>query len=81
MRAWFLRWLGIPALEENVASFRSEVTAFKTQIADLRAEVEALKYMRAQREAKAISRPVTDWERIQADFAANPDNFAAPKEN
>jgi len=77
-RAWLralIGWEDIESLAENNATL---LGALNRQLDSLAVEVEALKYMRSQREAKAQSRPITDWERIQADFAANPENF---KEN
>ena len=84
-RAWLRHLIGWKefegwaAIEQHNSSIaQGKIESLETQVADLKKDVEALKYMRTQRENKAQNRQITDWERIQAEFAANPENF---KEN
>lgn len=75
IRAWLRRWLGIDGIV-SVDNLRIDTLEGKIDV--LRRELEALKYMRQQREARAQVKVPQDWERVQAEYAANPDNY---KEN
>lgn len=72
VRSWLRRWLGIEG-DASVSLLRLD--ALEGKCAGLLHEIEALKYMRQQREARQHSRMPMDWERVQADFAANPENY------
>ncbi len=78
IRAWLRSLIGWEDVGAALKSMREYCTSLEALIQAQGREIESLKYMRTQREAKAQARPVTDWERIQADYAANPENF---KEN
>jgi len=78
IRAWLRSLIGWEDVGTALKSMRDYCTSLEALIQSQGREIEALKYMRTQREAKAITRQITDWERIQAEYAANPENF---KEN
>lgn len=78
MRVWLRSLIGWEDVGASLVSMRDYCTSLEKLIEAQGKEIEALKYMRTQREAKAHSRPITDWERIQEEYASNPENF---KEN
>lgn len=78
IRAWLRSLIGWEEVGAALKSMREYCTSLEALIQAQGKEIESLKYQRAQREAKAQARPIADWERIQAEFAANPENF---KEN
>lgn len=78
IRAWLRSLIGWEDVGASLVPMREYCTSLERLIEAQGKEIEALKYMRAVREAKAITRQVTDWERVQAEYAANPENF---KEN
>ena len=78
IRVWLRSLIGWGDVGSSLVSMREYCTSLETLIQAQGREIEALKYMRTQREAKAITRQITDWERVQAEYAANPENF---KEN
>ncbi len=78
IRAWLRSLIGWEEVGAALKSMREYCTSLEALIQAQGKEIESLKYMKAQREAKAQARPIADWERIQAEFAANPENF---KEN
>ena len=78
IRKWLRAWLGIDAGDELCCDQGLEVSRLERRIMDLQKENEALKYQRTQRETKSQRLGVADWERVQAEYAANPENF---KEN
>lgn len=78
IRAWLRSLIGWEDVGAALKSMCDYCTSLETLIQSQGKEIESLKYVRAQREAKALTRQITDWERIQAEYAANPENF---KEN
>ena len=78
IRAWLRSLIGWEEVGAALKSMREYCTSLEALIQAQGKEIESLKYMKAQREAKAQARQIADWERIQAEFAANPENF---KEN
>lgn len=70
IREWLRRWLDVPE--------RVNLGPIEDTLTDLSREIQALKYMRSQREAKALNRLVGDWDQVQAEYAADPENY---KEN
>ena len=78
IRAWLRSLIGWEDVGKSLTAIRDYCTSLETLIQAQGREIEALKYMRVQRDSKAQARQITDWERVQAEYAANPENF---KEN
>ena len=73
IRKWLRAWLGIDAIDSRIfAGFQDSVTQSK-KIGDLEGDILMLKHQREIREGRRIQ--VVDWEQLQAEFAANPDNY------
>ena len=78
IRAWLrslIGWDDVAILADNSSIL---IDALRRELDTQEAEIQALKHMRTQRETRAQATQITDWERIQAEYAANPENF---KEN
>lgn len=78
IRNWLRSLIGWNDVGGALLAMRGHCVRLEELILAQGREIEALKHMRAQREAKAQSTSFTDWERVQAEYAANPENF---KEN
>ena len=78
IRAWLRSLIGWEDVGKALLAQREYLSSMESLIQAQGNEIEALKHMRTQRETRAQATQITDWERIQAEYAANPDNF---KEN
>lgn len=78
IRRWLRQLIGWEDVGKALVAQREHIVNLENLIQAQGREIEALKYMRVQREAKAQTCIPTDWERVQAEFAANSENF---KEN
>jgi hypothetical protein len=76
IRKWLRALIGWGDVADLVDNIGVLLAALNRQLDTLEAEIGALKYQRNIREGNKIR--IVDWEQLQADFAANPDNY---KEN
>lgn len=74
IRKWIRAWLGI--IEPDFAAINRRLDEQQERIRALDEKVYEIEYRRGLREGARVK--VLDWEQLQADFAANPDNY---KEN
>ncbi len=78
IRAWLRSMIGWDDVSAALNAISDYGKKLELLIEAQGREIEALKYQRMQREAKSKVHSMNDWERIQAEYAANPENF---KEN
>jgi len=78
IRAWLRALIGWDDVGAALKAQRVYLSSLESLVQAQGREIEALKYQRTQREVKSQRMSVADWERVQAEYAANPENF---KEN
>ncbi len=78
IRKWLRALIGWEDVGAALTAQRIYLTSLEALVQAQGKEIEALKYQRTQRETKSQRLSVADWERVQAEYAANPENF---KEN